>query len=856
MEPIRTFTILPRLPEKLEPLKKIAYNLYWSWNHEAIDLFRRMDTDLWEETNHNPVKMLGQIRQERLEALAEDESFVTHLNRVSENLDRYLNEATWYQKKLNNRSSEIKIAYFSAEFGLTECIPNYSGGLGVLSGDHLKSASDLGLPFVGVGLLYQEGYFRQYLNNDGWQGELYPENDFYNMPVQLQTNADGTPILVELDFPGRKVYAQIWKVEVGRVSLYLLDTNIVLNNEVDRNITDELYGGDYETRIQQEIVLGIGGMRALKALGIHPVVFHMNEGHSAFLALERIRCAIEDYQLSFDEAKELVRSSNIFTTHTPVDAGIDQFEPQLIERYFSDYFPKLKISKNEFMGLGRKNPNDQFEKFSMAILAIRLSSYVNGVSKLHGQVAREMWRDMWPQIPIEEIPITSVTNGIHPGSWVSKEMANLYDRYLGPTWLRRSEDPNIWKRVAQIPAEELWRTHERRRERLVAFARRRLRAQLERQGALPSELRKADEVLDPDVLTIGFARRFATYKRATLIIKNIERLKKILNDKNRPVQIIFAGKAHPKDTPGKEFIREIIHLTRQDEFRNSIVFLEDYDMDMARYLVQGADVWLNTPRRPKEASGTSGMKAAVNGGIHVSVLDGWWDEAYSPNIGWAIGSGESYDDPEYQDQVESEALYDLLEKEIVPLFYDRGKDHLPRKWIEIMKQSIMTICPIYNTNRMVMEYTEQFYAPAFKKYQGLIKSNLKKTKELANWKKKLASNWRNIRFITIKEEDEREHHVGSSIRIEAKISLGELKPEDVSVEIYHGYIDTENKIVNGSVEKMNCVEQSEKQWCLFAGSFPCRYSGLYGYTVRVVPASECLSDRHETGLILWANSQI
>jgi len=855
MEPIRTFTILPKLPATLEPLKKIAYNLYWAWNHEAIDLFRRMDTDLWEETSHNPVKMLGQIRQERLEALAEDESFVAHLNRVSENLARYLNEPTWYQKKLNNKGSEIKIAYFSAEFGLTECIPNYSGGLGVLSGDHLKSASDLGLPFVGVGLLYQEGYFRQYLNNDGWQGEMYPENDFYNMPVQLQYGSDGTPLLIELDFPGRKVYAQIWKVEVGRVCLYLLDTNTVMNNEVDRNITDELYGGDNETRIQQEIVLGIGGMRALKALGIHPVVYHMNEGHSAFLALERIRCAIEDYQLSFDEAKELTRASNIFTTHTPVEAGIDQFPPALMERYFNDYFPSLKISKNEFLGLGRRNPYDNSESFSMAILAIRLSSYVNGVSKLHGQVAREMWHDMWPQIPSEEIPITSVTNGIHPGSWVSKEMANLYDRYLGPTWLRRSEDPNIWKRVAQIPAEELWRTHERRRERLVAFARRRLRAQLERQGALPSELRKADEVLDPDVLTIGFARRFATYKRATLILKDTERLKKILNNKDYPVQIIFAGKAHPKDTPGKEFIRQIIHLTRQDEFRNCIVFLEDYDMDMARYLVQGADVWLNTPRRPKEASGTSGMKAAVNGVINVSVLDGWWDEAYSSNVGWAIGSGESYDDPVYQDYIESEALYNLLEKEIVPMFYDRGKDHLSRKWIELMKQSIMSICPYYNTNRMVMEYTEQFYMPAFKKYQGLMKNNLKKVRDLAAWKKKLASNWRNIRFITIKEEDEREHHVGASIHIEAKISLGELTPEDVSVEIYHGYIDTDNKIVNASVEKMSCVDRSDKQWYVFAGSFPCRYSGLYGYTLRIVPASESLADRHEIGLILWANAQ-
>jgi len=853
MEPLRTFTIIPTLPSKLEPLKKIAYNLQWTWNHETIDLFRRMDRELWEETDHNPVKMLGQIRQERLETLADDEGLLAHLKRISENLEIYLKEPTWYQKTYGSENQDIKIAYFSAEFGLTECMPNYSGGLGVLSGDHLKSASDLGLPFVGIGLLYQEGYFRQYLNADGWQGELYPKNDFYNMPIQLQYNNDGKPLIIEVEYPGRKLYAQIWKVEVGRVNLYLLDTNISLNNEVDRDITDELYGGDVETRIQQEILLGIGGIRTLKALGIQPIVFHMNEGHSAFLALERIRCAMEDHKLSFDEARELTKSSNVFTTHTPVPAGIDRFSPQLMERYFADYYPSLQLSKNEFLALGKQNPFDGTENFSMAILAIKLSGHINAVSKLHAQVSRKMWRDLLPRIPVDEIPITSITNGIHPSSWISKDMANLYDRYLSPTWMRKPADLTIWKQVEQIPAEELWRTHERRRERLVAFARVRLRKQLERQGALISEIEKADEVLNPEALTIGFARRFATYKRATLILQDPERLAKILHDKDFPVQIIFAGKAHPKDTPGKEFIRKIIHLARLEEFRQCIVFLEDYDMAMSRYLVQGVDVWLNTPRRLNEASGTSGMKAAVNGIINVSVVDGWWDEAYNPNVGWAIDCGENYEDPNYQDEVESQSLYNLLEKEIIPLFYERGKNKIPRKWIELMKNSMTQICPVFNTNRMVKEYTERFYSPAEEKYQMLFKNNQKRTKELAKWKALVINDWPKIRFIDVVENGSRQHYVGSKIDITAKIFLGNLKPDDVNVEVYHGYVNPDNKIINGVIEVMACTEENEDHVCTFTGNFPCRTSGLYGYTVRIIPKKEYLIHPHETGLILWAN---
>jgi starch phosphorylase len=784
--------------------------------------------------------------------MAEDDGFLAHLIRVSEKLDNYLKETTWYQKTYG-KDQKIRIAYFSAEFGLTECLQIYSGGLGVLAGDFLKSASELGLPLVGVGLLYQEGYFHQYLNTDGWQGELYPKNDFYNLPVDLQKNADGTPIKIVIDFPGRKVSAQIWKVQVGRISLYLLDTNIQENNEADRSITDELYGGDDEKRIQQEIVLGIGGVRALKAMGIHPIVFHMNEGHSAFLALERIYCVMNECNLSFEQAKELTKSSNIFTTHTPVPAGIDRFSLQLIDRYFSNYYPLLKINRHEFISLGSRNPSDPNEPFSMAILAIKLASHINGVSKLHEQISQNMWRDLWHQIPPEENPIKSVTNGIHPSSWISKDMANLYDRYLGPTWMKKPADFTVWKRVEQIPAEELWRTHERRRERLVAFTRNRLRKQLERQGALPSEIERADEVLNPEALTIGFARRFATYKRATLILQNPDRLAKILNNTDFPVQIIFAGKAHPKDTPGKELIRKIVHLARLEQFRNHIVFLEDYDMVSSRYLVQGVDLWLNTPRRFMEASGTSGMKAAVNGVLNMSIMDGWWDEAFHATAGWSIGRGESYDDYNYQDQIESQFIYNLFEKEVIPFFYDRGKNNIPRKWIEMMKNSMMKLCPVFNTNRMVMEYMEQFYSTAQNKYKLLFEDNQSKAKALTAWKNNIAKSWQKIRIVHVEEKGQRDFQVGTEVDVRAKVFLGDLSSEDVSVEIYHGYVSPEQKFLNPSYVPMKNVNKSKENVYTYSGKISWQTSGLHGYTIRIIPKNDHFTHPHETGLILWAN---
>ncbi len=852
MQPLESFTIIPALPEPLSFLKTLAYNLWWSWDHDAIDLFRRLDRNLWEETNHNPIEILGKIDQSRLETLAEDDGFLAHLRRVSESLQDYLNEQTWYVKEYG-QTDQAQFAYFSAEFGLTECVPIYSGGLGILAGDHFKSASDLGLPLVGIGLLYQQGYFHQYLNADGWQGELYPTNDFYNMPIKLQRDDYGDPLMVSLDFPDRTVYSQIWQIHVGRIQLYLLDTNIPKNKQSDKKITGELYGGDKEMRIQQEIVLGIGGIRALKLLGINPGVFHMNEGHSAFLALERIRCAMEDHKLNFDQALELTKAGNIFTTHTPVPAGIDTFSAKLMDKYFLNYIPTLKITKDKFFDLGKSEPNNGDSEFSMAILAINLASRINGVSQLHMHVSREMWKNLWKDVPVSEVPIQGITNGVHPGSYISKDLAGLYERYIGPSWKKKPADLTIWKRIDEIPSEELWRTHERRRERLVAFARKHLKMQLEKQGALSSEIDQVEDILDPEALTIGFARRFATYKRATLLFQDADKLADILNNKDYPVQIIFAGKAHPNDKPGKELIRKIFHYVREERFRQHIVFLENYDIEIARYLVQGVDVWLNTPRRLMEASGTSGMKAAINGVLNLSILDGWWDEAYSPNIGWAIGAGETYEDFEYQDKVESEALYNLLEKEVIPIFYQRGNCSIPRKWISLMKNSMTEICPVFNTNRMIREYTVRCYVPSMNKFQSFFDNNQQEAIEMTNWKANLHKNWHKIQFKSIRHNGKREYHVGNKIDINAKLYLENLSPDDVDVEIYHGFLNAENEIINGQSIKMEMTEDNGDNVFNFHGVIECNLSGLYGYTVRVIPKAEKLTILHETGLIKWAN---
>ena len=615
MKPISTLIVKPALPKPLQGLEALAYNLRWTWNPDSIDLFRRIDPVLWESVYHNPVRMIDDIGQERLDQLSKNPGFMAHFKRVSESLRAFMDGETYFSSTHGKTASDIQIAYFSAEFGLTESLPIYSGGLGVLAGDHLKSASTLGLPFAAVGLLYQHGYFHQYLTNDGWQQEEYPENDYYAMPVQIARDDQGRDITLTLAYPEAEAQVRIWKAQVGRVPLYLLDTNVMENPPSIREITAQLYGGDRETRIRQEILLGIGGVRALNALGKRPTVCHMNEGHSAFLGLERIRQAMRDDRATFDQALESTTAGHVFTTHTPVPAGHDVFPATLMEKYFNSYAHDLGISMPAFLALGRENPENDGDEFNMTVLAFRLSAYRNGVSRLHGQVSRKMWQSLWPGVPENEIPIASITNGVHIASHLSQQMRGLEDNYMGPRRLEEPHDQSVWETIDHIPAEELWRVHERRRERLVAFARQRLRQQLQRETASPIDMARADEVLTADALTIGFARRFATYKRATLLFHDLERLTRILCNEDQPVQVIFAGKAHPQDHAGKELIQEIFGLTQRDYLHRRLIFIENYDMCVARYLVQGVDIWLNTPVRPQEASGTSGMKAVANGAL-------------------------------------------------------------------------------------------------------------------------------------------------------------------------------------------------------------------------------------------------
>lgn len=850
--PIFTYSVAPSLPQPLQRLYALAYNLVWVWDHELLGLFMRLDPDLWEETHHNPVQMLGAINQQRLNTLSRDEPFLGELDKAWERYGQYLDvSSSWFQKK-HGTANAPTIAYFSAEFGLTECLQNYSGGLGVLSGDHLKSASDLGLPLVGVGLLYQEGYFSQYLNADGWQQERYPENDFYILPIQIERDKDDKPITVSVEYPGRSVVAQVWRVQVGRIPLFLLDTNIPANSKEDQDITDQLYGGDREMRIKQEIMLGIGGYRALCAAGMKPTVCHMNEGHSAFLSLERCRQSMHEHHLSFAEAREATTAGTVFTTHTPVPAGNDYFSAALIDKYFADFYKKCGITRKEFLGLGRRDANNDGEDFCMTILALRMSAYSNGVSKLHGDVSRAMWQSVWPGIPASDTPVTSITNGVHAPSWVSRELAGLFERYLGPRWKEDMDENALWSLVHRIPDEELWRTHERRRERLVAFARQRLRSQLEARGALRTEVAQAAEILNPDALTIGFARRYATYKRATLLLRDAERLIRILGDKHRPVQIIFAGKAHPMDNPGKEFIRQIIHFERQPEVRRRMVFIEDYDMVVARYLVQGVDVWLNTPRRPLEASGTSGMKASLNGAINLSVLDGWWVEAYNVNTGWAIGRGEEYGDESYQDEVESHALYDLLEKELVPLFYSRGADGLPRGWISKMKTSMREICPVFNTNRMVKQYAEDYYLPSHARHLSLTANQLQGSKALAAWRAKVQQHWSELKIVEVKTEGKEGMKVGELLEVRAKVALGGLTPDDISVELYHGRLNSDGEIVKPKVVVMSASGKAKGALCDFTGALKSESSGRHGYTVRILPRHRDIDNPRKQGLVLWA----
>jgi len=849
-KPLRTLSVRPKLPEALKSILPLSNNLWFVWNHEAEGLFRWNHPELWAETRMNPMEYLGRLRQNEIEELAKDEAFLANLRRVRQEFDRYVS-ARPDPRVFGEDVEPFQVAYFTAECGVADCLPIYSGGLGILSGDHLKSASDLNLPVIGISLAYQKGYFRQYLTQDGWQMETYPVNQFSTMPMHLVRDEGGSVVKIGLHLRDQQIFVQAWRVDIGRTCLYLLDTNLQENPEWVRNITSELYGGDREMRIQQEIVLGIGGIRMLHALGIHPAVYHMNEGHSGFAAFERIRELHEDKGMTFNEALELVRMTNVFTTHTPVPAGIDTFDPGLMQSYFDGFARSMGISFDVLMGYGRQDPRDRREHFSMAVLALRLSNWNNAVSRLHCKVSRKMWQRLWPGLPEVDFPITYVTNGVHIPSWISRGMAENLDRYLGPRWIEDPDSQSVWERVDKIPDTEVWRTHERGRERLVSFARRRLRDQLANRGQSNRDLELASEVLNSEVLTIGFARRFAPYKRAHLIIQDIPRLEKILTNPDCPVQLVFAGKAHPQDETGKKLIKELIQITARENLRRHMVFLEDYDMEIGRAMVQGVDVWLNTPRRPMEACGTSGMKAAANGALQLSILDGWWDEGYHRELGWAIGSGEMYNDPVFQDDIESRTLYDILEKDIVPLFYERGKDGLPRRWINMMKASLFRLCPVFNSHRMVEEYWDRFYRPAAERGLQIRKDDWAGLRRLAKWRESIMYNWSAIEFRGIRIPELEDIEVGVPYAVEAEIYLGELKPEDVVVEVYGGRVDPSQEFLDKFVQPMAVDRALGGNVYLFRGEFAFEETGEFGLNVRIIPNHPNPESRHAMGLVKW-----
>src|SRR5256886_10266078 len=719
MPTFHIYNVIPTLPVSLKPLREITFNLWWTWEPSARRLFRHLDPDLWNRTNHNPVRMLQLSRQARLEELAQDKAFLQELKQVHDAFRNYLVRQDTFGKMGAGAAIKRPVAYFSAEFGFHESIPNYSGGLGILAGDHCKSASDLDLNFVAVGLLYRHGYFRQEIDRDGAQHAISLNQNFHHLPIR-EVQRDGANPLISVRILDREVFAKVWQLPVGRINLFLLDTDIPENNAEDRLITAELYGGDQEMRMRQEIILGIGGVKALKALGIEPEVFHMNEGHSAFLGLERIRRLVAEKRLNFYTALQVAASANVFTTHTPVPAGNDSFPREMMRKYFGSFATEIGLPFDEFFSFGQTRVNAT-DPFSMTILALRLSRHSNGVSKLHGEVSRGLWKDVWTGVPAHEVPITHVTNGIHTKTWLAPEFLVLYDKYLGD-WEENLTDEDFWRRVMDIPDALLGDAHQKFKLRLVEFVRGRVKAQRERIGESPESIRAANRILDPEILTIGFARRFATYKRGALLFTDKARLHKLLNDSTRPVQFIFAGKAHPRDEGGKALIQEVYKFSRESGFDNRIVFVEDYDTYIARRLTQGVDLWLNNPLRPLEASGTSGMKAPPNGGLNLSVLDGWWGEGCNGNNGWAIGAEIKGGTVEFQNEVDAASLYQLLENQIIPLYYAKPDGKLPLAWLQLMRESIRSVTPEFNSHRMVKEYPERLYVPAAQAIQNFRKT--------------------------------------------------------------------------------------------------------------------------------------
>lgn len=826
IRPVKEFLVSPALPPALARLSEMAGNLLWSWDPVIRRLFRRLDPQLWRQCHYNPVLMLARIPQETLEKAAADSRFVAAYLNACASYDHYLEEGRFEEI---HRGSML-VAYMSMEYGLLESLTIYSGGLGILSGDHLKAASDAGLNLVGVGLLYQTGYFQQRLNPDGWQVERYPVNDFYTWPVQPALDESGNEVRVKLRMPQGDVTIKVWRMRAGRVDLLLLDTNIPENEVPElREITSQLYGGDAAVRIRQELVLGVGGLRALKALGLEPTVFHMNEGHSAFLALERIGLMMREQKLVFEEALDAVRTNNVFTTHTPVPAGIDQFDPHQVYEYIHPLCQESGMPFEKVLDLGRRHPQD---RFSMAVLAIRTSSYRNAVSMLHGEVSQAMFQDLWPNLPVREVPITPITNGVHLPTWLNGDLGMLYDTYLQPDWRERYPEQSVWNHIIDIPNSELWEMRRRRKRKLITFVReRQTRRGIERHAS-GGELRRMSELFDPDVFTIGFARRFATYKRATLLFRDTDRLRRLLTNPEMPVQVIIAGKAHPKDNPGKQFIREIYQLTRDPQLSRHLVFIEDYDIQVGREMVQGVDLWLNNPRRGEEACGTSGMKAAINGTLNLSILDGWFDEAYEVSGGWAIGDREPYN--EEMDELHATTIYSLLENEILPLYYKEREDGVPVAWMQRVKTSLQNLSPAFNCQRMIREYATRLYEPAHAAHLRIREDRFAAAREKWKWQQRVDAAWPRLRIADAIRSLDPCHLSGAPLLVRAEVDLAGLEPGDVRVEAVFGRVGPDGDLEDTSVLMLQPAGAQDGAH-LFEREFVPHQTGRLGYTLRVWP---------------------
>lgn len=847
-------TVNPQLPKRIEKLEEISKNLWWSWNTEFLRLFREIDQDLWERCEKNPVKFLRQVSQDNLEKAAKNISFLREYDKNVENFKNYMNSKnTWFANKYPENKDDV-FAYFSAEYGLDQTIPIYSGGLGILSGDHLKSASDLGIPLVAVGLLYKNGYFHQKINGNGEQETEYHDIDLYDLPIEPVKKKTGEDLIIYIKFPKRRIYLKVWQIKVGRIKLYLLDSDIEKNNPEDRNVTLRLYGGDQEMRIRQEIVLGMGGVNLLtRELGLKPSVFHMNEGHSSFLTLELIKNIIKEKQVSFDVARDIVSSMTVFTTHTPVPAGNDIFPVELVEKYFKDFWPRIGLSREEFLRLGMKPTKELQPGFNMGILALKIAGKKNGVSKLHGAVSRELFGEVWPEIAANESPIDYVTNGIHTCSWLSPNLKELYNKYLIPYWQDNIQYNYVWEKVRTIPNEKLWEAHQIRKEKLLKLVKESTTERLRRSGYKYEDINQIVSGLNPNALTIGFARRFATYKRATLIFKDLERITQILNNSDRPVQLIFAGKAHPADKEGQDLIKYIHQISMMPQFKGKIFLLENYNIAMSRYLVSGVDVWLNNPRRPMEASGTSGQKASVNGVINFSVLDGWWAEGYNQKNGWRIGFNKDYESYEAQDVTDSQSIYETLEGKIIPAYYEKDKNGISKKWLEYMKESIISTGGNYSTSRMLVDYTKKFYVPLSNLHNKYYK-DLSTVTEYNSWKKELYTNWKNLKITQKDNLDNISIDAGNCIDVKCEVDLANMKEENINVECYYGKI-----LENGVVEDINIVpmklknieEKDGKNIHEYETKIELKTGGNYGYTFRIMPKHEMILDPENLNLVKW-----